>query len=47
MLSMNGYLGQVSSAWEDYDGEKLARLISFDDAHIMSPKLQVRLKNLR
>ena len=42
MISMNNYLDQVSSAWDDYDGDKLARLISFDDPHIMSPKLQVR-----
>ncbi len=40
MLSLNGYLGQVSSAWDDYDGDALARLLSFEDPHSMSPRLR-------
>ncbi len=43
MISMGSYLNKVNTAWEDYDGDTLGTLISFDDPHIMSPKLQVIL----
>lgn len=42
MMSMNHYLGQISSAWDEYDGETIAKLISFEDPHSMNPRLQVR-----
>ena len=35
---MNTYLGSVEQAWNDYDGETLARLISFDDRHARNSK---------
>jgi len=35
---MNTYLGAVEQAWNDYDGETLARLISFDDRHARNSK---------
>lgn len=41
MISLGGYLTQVQNAWDDYDGDALAQLISFEDPHIMNPKLQV------
>lgn len=41
MISMNGYLSQVYAAWDDYDGEALAKLVSFEDSHVLNPKLQV------
>ena len=38
---MNSYLNAVDQAWVDYDGEALARLISFDDAHAQNAALHV------
>jgi hypothetical protein len=37
---MNNYLAAVEQAWNDYDGDKLAELLSFDDKHAENPKLQ-------
>ena len=33
--SVSSYLGEVLDAWNDYDGEALARLLSFRDQHVM------------
>jgi len=41
MISLGSYLSAVSASWDDYDGEDLARLLSFEDSHYMSPKLQL------
>jgi len=38
---MGSYLSTVASAWDNYDGEELGQLISFEDSHVMSSKLQV------
>ena len=35
MQSLTSYLGEVQDAWNDYDGETLARLLSFRDPHVM------------
>ena len=35
MKSLTSYLGQVQDAWNDYDGEALAKLLSFRDPHVM------------
>ena len=35
MQSLTSYLGEVQDAWNDYDGEALARLLSFRDPHVM------------
>ena len=40
-VKMNSYLDRVDAAWNDYDGEALARLISFDDPHTQDPNLHV------
>ncbi len=44
MISLGAYLSKVSAAWDDYDGDALARLVSFEDPHVMSPRLQVGCK---
>lgn len=41
MQSVSSYLGEVLDAWNDYDGEALARLLSFRDQHVMNPRLQL------
>ncbi len=41
---MDRYLDQLAAAWEDYDGDVLGRLISFEDKHVRNPRLQVRLQ---
>ena len=35
---MNSYLDQLEAAWNDYDGEGLASLISFSGRHARNPK---------
>jgi hypothetical protein len=40
-LSLSGYLGRLSHAWENFDGQSLANLLSFSDTHIANSKLQV------
>lgn len=39
MSSLTGYLAAVEQAWDDYDGDALARLVSLDDAHAKSAKI--------
>lgn len=46
VLEMDRYLDQLAAAWEDYDGDALGRLISFEDKHVRNPRLQVSLKTL-
>jgi len=41
MKSLTSYLGQVQDAWNDYDGEALAKLLSFRDPHVMNPRIQL------
>ena len=41
MQSINGYLGDVDNAWNDYNGETLAKLLSFRDVHVFNPRLQL------
>ena len=41
MQSINGYLGDVDNAWNDYNGEALAKLLSFRDVHVFNPKLHL------
>ena len=41
MISLNSYLSEISSAWDDYDGDAIAPLISFEDKHVLNPKLQL------
>ncbi|QQP41971.1 Uncharacterized protein FKW44_016495 [Caligus rogercresseyi] len=39
--SLGGYFKSVEEAWNNYDGEELARLVSFRDPHVYSSKLQL------
>ena len=39
--TINAYLGDVDSAWNDYNGEELAKLLSFRDIHVFNPRLQL------
>lgn len=41
MQSINGYLGDIDNAWNDYNGEILAKLLSFRDVHVFHPRLQL------
>eukprot|EP00088_Acartia_fossae_P047751 TRINITY_DN5185_c0_g1_i5.p1 TRINITY_DN5185_c0_g1~~TRINITY_DN5185_c0_g1_i5.p1 ORF type:complete len:409 (-),score=81.85 TRINITY_DN5185_c0_g1_i5:484-1683(-) len=41
-MTLNSYLSKICNAWEDYDGKNLANLLSFEDSHITSPKLQIQ-----
>ena len=41
MTSLNSYLSAVENAWNDYDGEVLASLLSFQDPHARNPRLQL------
>ena len=41
MQSINGYLGDVDNAWNDYNGESLAKLLSFRDVHVFNPRLHL------
>lgn len=41
MQSVTGYLREVQEAWNDYDGEVLARLLSFRDPHVMNSRIQL------
>ena len=41
MQSINGYLGDIDNAWNDYNGEILAKLLSFRDVHVFNPRLQL------
>ena len=41
MQSINGYLGDVDNAWNDYNGEGLAKLLSFRDVHVVNPRIQL------
>ena len=45
MKSLTSYLGQVQDAWNDYDGEALAKLLSFRDPHVMVSKSCFRTYN--
>jgi len=40
-MSVSNYLTAVSNAWDDYDGEALATLLSFKDSHVTKPQLQL------
>jgi len=41
-ITLNSYLSKVSNAYEDYDGRSLSSLLSFQDSHITSSKLQLQ-----
>jgi len=41
MQTVTSYLSEVHDAWNDYDGEALARLLSFRDPHVMNPRIQL------
>jgi hypothetical protein len=41
-MTLNSYLSKVNNAYEDYDGKSLSSLLSFEDSHITSPKLQIQ-----
>ncbi|CAG7733271.1 unnamed protein product [Allacma fusca] len=38
-ITLNSYLHQIYSAYEDYNGEKVASLLSIEDPHVLSTKL--------
>ena len=40
-MSVHNYLRAVEEAWNDYDGETLATLLSFQDSHATKPQLQI------
>jgi len=40
-ITLNSYLSKVAQAWDAYQGEMLAALLSFKDSHIANPKLQL------
>ena len=40
-MSVDNYLKAVADAWDDYDGESLATLLSFQDSHVTKPQLQL------
>ena len=40
-MSVDNYLKAVPDAWDDYDGESLATLLSFQDSHVTKPQLQL------
>jgi len=39
--SATSYLGEVHEAWNEYDGEALAKLLSFRHPHVMNPRIQL------
>lgn len=41
MQSVSSYLGEVHEAWNDYDGDLLAKMLSFRDPHVMNPRIQL------
>ncbi len=41
MSSLGSYLSAVENAWNDYDGDTLARLLSFQDSHVKNSRLQL------
>jgi len=41
-MSMNTYLSKVSKTYDNYDGDGLAVLLSFDDSHIANSRLQIQ-----
>jgi len=41
-VSLNGYLSRIASCYDNYDGDNLATLLSFDDSHISNSRLQVQ-----
>ncbi len=40
-MSLTNYLKAVEHAWNDYDGESLATLLSFQDSHVTKSQLQI------
>jgi len=38
-MALSSYLKQASAAWNDYDGNALAELLSLRDKHARNPKL--------
>ena len=40
-MSVQNYLRTVEEAWNDYDGDTLANLLSFQDNHVTNPQLQI------
>jgi len=40
--TLNSYLSKVCNAYDDYDGKSLSNLLSFDDPHITSSRLQIQ-----
>ena len=40
-MSVDNYLSSVANAWDDYDGESLATLLSFQDSHVTKSQLQL------
>lgn len=39
---LNGKCLQLSRAWEEYDGDRVAQLLSLQDPHVQSAKLTER-----
>ena len=40
-MAVRDYLQKVEEAWDDYNGENLADLLSFQDNHVLKPQLQL------
>ena len=40
-MSLSSYLGAIDQAWENYEGDEIAKLVSFQDSHVKNPKLQL------
>ena len=40
-MAVQGYLRRADESWNNYDGNSLAALLSFQDNHVKNPKLQV------
>ena len=43
-MSVDNYLKAVADAWDDYDGESLATLLSFQDSHVTKSQLQLEVQ---
>lgn len=40
-MALSQYLSRANDAWNNYDGQELAVLLSFQDSHVKNPKLQL------